>query len=103
MYKRQARYGGPEIFDHGQRRDAADHDRIFQGHHIEPSAAAAAAREDVYKRQGILLRLTGLTGQQVGDDDVSGGLHQAAGMEILESADLLVAGLDTGPVSYTHL
>ena len=48
------------------------------------------------RRSGILLRLTGLTGQQVGDDDVSGGLHQAAGMEILESADLLVAGLDPG-------
>ena len=47
------------------------------------------------RRIDILLRLAGLTRQQVGDDDMSGGFDQTAGVEILEAAKLLVCLLYT--------
>jgi len=45
-----------------------------------------------FRRIGILLRIAGLTGQQVGDDDMAGGLDQTACVEILEAAKFLVPG-----------
>ena len=48
------------------------------------------------RRIDILLRLAGLTRQQVGDDDMSGGLDKTAGVEILEAAKLLVPRFDAG-------
>ena len=41
-------------------------------------------------------RFSGLTSQQVSNDDMTGSFHQTAGMEILVTAALLLESFDTG-------
>ena len=84
---RMARYGGPEIFDHGQRRDAADYDEIRRDERFRHDPRGHGLRDRRPHHLGVPLR---------NHRRPPPGLHRVRGLEMRPAPVRQLRGVPRG-------